>query len=71
VFAFITSDRGHPLLTTDLLIEDTRPDFPQTGLKTKSVVKLDKLLTVERSILLGELGELQWPHRFRREKGCR
>ena len=58
MLAFITSYRGHPLLATDLLIEDTCPDFSQTGLKTKSVIKLDKVLTVERSILLGELGEL-------------
>jgi mRNA-degrading endonuclease toxin of MazEF toxin-antitoxin module len=40
-----------------LLVEDSRPDFAQTGLKVTSVVKLDKLVTVERSIILGELGE--------------
>jgi mRNA interferase MazF len=58
MLAFITSYRGHPLSPTDLLIEDTHPDFAQTGLKTKSVIKLDKLVTVESAILLGELGEL-------------
>ena len=58
MLAFITSHRGHPLSATDLLIEDTHPDFAGTGLKTKSVIKLNKLVTVESAILLGELGEL-------------
>lgn len=42
VLAFITAYRGHPLLTTDLLVEDSHPDFAQTGLKKSSVIKLDK-----------------------------
>lgn len=58
MLAFITSYRGHPLSPTDLLIEDSRPDFSQSGLKTKSVVKVEKLVTVESAILIGELGEL-------------
>jgi mRNA interferase MazF len=41
-----------------LLIEDLHPDFGRTGLKRSSVIKLDKLVTVETTILLGELGEL-------------
>ena len=58
VLAFITASRSHPLPTTDLLVEDSHPDFAQTGLKKSSVIKLDKLVTVETSVLLGELGEL-------------
>lgn len=58
VLAFITSHRGQSLSPTDLLIEESHPDFRQTGLKTRSVVKLDKVVTVESAILLGELGEL-------------
>jgi mRNA interferase MazF len=42
VLAFITSYRGQPLLTTDLLLLDTNPDFAQTGFKISSLVKLDK-----------------------------
>lgn len=45
-------------MITDLLIEDSHPDFGLTGLKKSSVVKLDKLVTLETSVLLGELGEL-------------
>ena len=58
LLAFITSYRSQPLLPTDLLIQVAHPNFPQTGLKTDSIVKLDKLVTVETAILLGELGEL-------------
>jgi mRNA interferase MazF len=58
LLAFITSDRGQPLQAADLRIESSDPAFPGTGLKTASVVRLDKLVTVEQSILLGELGEL-------------
>lgn len=56
--AFITSSWDLSLVATDLLVPSTHPDFAQTGLKTSSIIKLDKLLTVETSILLGELGAL-------------
>lgn len=39
VLAFITAHRGHPLLETDLLVQDLDPDFAQTGLKGSSVIK--------------------------------
>ncbi|MBM4047228.1 MAG: type II toxin-antitoxin system PemK/MazF family toxin [Planctomycetes bacterium] len=58
VLAFISSYRGQPLLATDLFVENTHPDFGRTGLKATSVIKRDKLVTVDTSILLGELGEL-------------
>jgi len=58
VLAFITSYQNLPLLTTDLLIENTHPGFKQTGFKSSSVIKLDKLVTMDTSILIGEIGEL-------------
>jgi len=58
ILAFITRFQGDPVLTTNLLIEDLHPSFAQTGLKVSSVIKLDKLVTIEGSILLGELGDL-------------
>ena len=58
LLAFITGQQPSSLSTTDLLIEDSHFDFGRTGLKKSSVVKLDKLVTIETSILLGELGEL-------------
>jgi mRNA interferase MazF len=58
ILAFISSYRSQALLTTDLLVEDTHADFAITGLKTSSVIKLDKLVTVETSVVLGELGDM-------------
>jgi mRNA interferase MazF len=58
ILAFITSQRGGPVLPSDLSIPDSHPDFPLTGRKVSSVVKCDKLVTVDAAILLGELGEL-------------
>ncbi len=58
VLAFITSYHGGSLVGTDLLICQGDPDYPATGLKVDSVVKCDKLVTVDASILLGELGSL-------------
>ena len=56
--AFITTYFGETLYDADLLLDRTHPDFAATGLRRSSVVKLDKLITVDQSILLGELGEL-------------
>src|SRR5712691_11395198 len=58
VLAFVTTFGNQPLLTTDLLVPDTRSDFAQTGLKMSSIVKLDKRVTVDTAVLLGELGGL-------------
>jgi mRNA interferase MazF len=56
--AFVGTHHGGTLQTTDLLIEGTDPDFATIGLKTTSFVRLDKIVTLENSILLGEIGEL-------------
>ena len=44
--------------TTDLPLSPSHTDFTATGLKVPSVVKCDKLATLHRHILLGELGIL-------------
>lgn len=58
ILAFISSVKPPTLLPTDLLIEASHPDFPRSGLKAASIVKCDKLATVQRRIILGELGIL-------------
>jgi len=50
--------RGAPLLVTDLLLAATDPDFGRTGLKSPSVMKLDKLFTLQKGLIIGKLGEL-------------
>ena len=44
------------LSETDLLFESKRRDYINSGLKKKSVFKLDKLATLNKSIFTGELG---------------
>ncbi len=46
------------LSPTDELLSNKDADFASTGLKKSSVFKMDKLATIERSILLGEIGEV-------------
>lgn len=58
ILAFISSAVPRIPLPTDLLLLPPHPEFPVTGLKVPSVVRCDKLATVHRHILLGELGTL-------------
>jgi mRNA interferase MazF len=58
ILAFISSIIPRVLLPTEFLLLPPHVDFSATGLKGPSVVKCDKLATVHRRILLGELGVL-------------
>lgn len=49
VLAFISSKIDTCLQETDLLLDQTQPDFKKTGLKKTSVIKLDKIVTVEKA----------------------
>ena len=42
-------------------IAETMPAFDHTGLKKTSVVRCDKLATLDRKIVLGELGAMPLP----------
>lgn len=57
VAAFISSKSKNPK-TTDILIEENHPEFKHTGLKVASVIKLDKVATISKELLLGEIGEV-------------
>ncbi|NKB70569.1 MAG: type II toxin-antitoxin system PemK/MazF family toxin [Candidatus Latescibacteria bacterium] len=57
VLAFVSSVVREPT-EADVLISTDHPDFEATGLKRDSVVKLDKLATINRKIILGRLGDL-------------
>jgi len=56
IVAFISSVIPNELSETDLLFDSNRKDFQYSGLKKKSLIKLDKLLTLNKSIFTGELG---------------
>jgi mRNA interferase MazF len=58
VVAFISSKIPSELSKTDVLVIKDDPDFGKTGLKVGSVIKLDKIATVFKDLVVGELGEL-------------
>jgi mRNA interferase MazF len=58
VLAFITSQVAPRPSPTDFVIDQADTDFAVTGLKVSSTVRLHRLMTVAKSIILRELGEL-------------
>ena len=58
ILAFISSVVPARPLPTDLVVDPSHPDFRETRLKVSSIVKADKLATVQRRIILGEPGQL-------------
>jgi mRNA interferase MazF len=56
IVAFITSVVSDKLSDTDLLLDSRNKDFKKSGLIKPSVVKSDKLATLNKSIFTGELG---------------
>ena len=41
-----------------VLIKDSHPQFPQTGLKKTSLIRADKIATVSKSVFQRQLGSL-------------
>ncbi|MBL7064451.1 MAG: type II toxin-antitoxin system PemK/MazF family toxin [Anaerolineae bacterium] len=58
VLAFITSRVPALLANSDLVLDIADPDFPTTGLRVSSTLRLHRLMTVSTSIIQRELGEL-------------
>lgn len=58
VLAFISSKIPSELSKVDILITNDHPGFRKAGLKVDSVIKLDKIATVLKDLIVGELGGL-------------
>ena len=56
--AFISSRIPDEISKTEVLITSRHPSFRRTGLKTSSIIKLDKIATVLKEFIVGELGEI-------------
>lgn len=69
IVAFITSRVLLTLLPSDLLIESGGQEFAATGLRTTSVLRLHRLMTLSTAIIVRELGQL--PHSMTPEVGSR
>ena len=55
--AFISS-RITKTRPADVLIDESHSEFKKTGLKLPSTVKLDKIATISKELILGEIGEI-------------
>ena len=51
----LISDKIHKF---DLLIDSKDKDFKKTGLKSKSIIKVTKIATLDKAVILGQIGEL-------------
>lgn len=58
VVAFISSKVPPELSEVDVLVSRTDTGFSKSGLKVDSLIKLDKIATVLKDLVVGELGEL-------------
>jgi mRNA interferase MazF len=58
VLAFITSQVAASASPTDFVIDKSDADFATTGLKVSSTIRLHRLMTVTKSIVQRQLGEL-------------
>ncbi len=61
VVALISTNIKKPLPLYDVLLDQNSSGFKQTGLKITSVIKLDRIATLNRGIFLGELGTINSP----------
>lgn len=55
---FISSKIAKGTKPTDYSIKPNHPDFQQTGLKAASVIKCGKMATLDKKIVLGEIGSI-------------
>ncbi len=56
---FVSSKKTKNLHKVDFRIKKTDKFFAQTGLKGESIIKVNKIATLDKKIILGELGELE------------
>jgi len=58
VVAFISSRVPEKPSLTDIVVDENHPEFGMTGLHVSSVIRLDKVATLSKALLLGEIGEI-------------
>jgi mRNA interferase MazF len=68
LLAFISSVMPPQSSEYDVVLLDSDPDFPQTGLKVNSVFRMDKLVTLHVTLILRHLGRAPSPLRRKLDK---
>ncbi len=56
VVCFISSKVKETKSETEILLSSNHIEFEQSGLKTDSVIRLDKLATILKELIIGEVG---------------
>lgn len=56
IVSFITSKITKHSDPSDYMIDSTRSYFKKTGLKTNSIIRFNKIATLNTKLILGELG---------------
>ena len=56
VVCFISSKIDKTLSDTDILLSTKHKEFELSGLKVDSVIKLDKIATILKELIIGEIG---------------
>lgn len=57
ILAFITSKNPTDLRETDIVLDSSNPDFSTCGLNRTSTIRLDRAITLRKSMILRELGK--------------
>ena len=58
VMVVFISSRITKARPNDVLIKEQSSEFEQTGLKVESVIKIDKIATLSKRLIIGEIGEV-------------
>jgi len=58
VVAFISSRVPQRSTVIDVVVEEAHSEFGKTGLKVSSVIRLDKVATIWKDLIVGEIGEI-------------
>src|SRR3989338_1162616 len=55
---FISSTVSQKVHKFDVLVDLKDKDFAKTGLKLKSIIKVSKIATLDKAVVLGKIGDL-------------
>ena len=58
IVVFITSALPQSVSSTEFIVSEKYSYFKQTGLKRDSIIRCTKIMTLSKSLLLGDLGKL-------------
>jgi len=58
LICMISSQTRHCLPEFDEIVQESDPDYAQSGLKLESVIRVARLAVIEGELLLGEVGRI-------------